>query len=141
MFSIRLAGSSDLENLINLDPRSSTDAKRIPLITQAVRSGTCHLVEYTGQLIGYGVFEYSFYQNGFVAMLYFHPDFRRKHLGTRLMTYFEDICTTDKLFTSTNQSNIPMQRLLASMGYQPSGVIENLDDNDPELIYVKRLSR
>jgi hypothetical protein len=32
-----------------------------------------------------------------------------------------------------------MQRLCAHLGYLPSGVVENLDDGDPELFFVKRL--
>jgi hypothetical protein len=32
-----------------------------------------------------------------------------------------------------------MQRLLLQAGFEPSGVIENLDEGDPELVYVKRL--
>ena len=141
MINTRLACPSDIEALINLDPQSHTDMKRITFITQAVHSGTCRLVESDGQLVGYGVFSHSFYQYGFIEMLYIHPAFRRRHLGTRLMRYLEGLCTTEKLFTSTNQSNTPSQRLMASMGYQPSGVIENLDEGDPELIYMKRLDR
>jgi hypothetical protein len=32
-----------------------------------------------------------------------------------------------------------MQSLCQSLGFVPSGVIHNLDDDDPELIYFKRL--
>ena len=32
-----------------------------------------------------------------------------------------------------------MQALLAKLGYQPSGIIQNLEENDPELVYMKRL--
>ncbi len=55
------------------------------------------------------------------------------------MPHVEVLCQTDKLFTSTNQSNRPMQKLLEKLGYQPSGYIENLDEGDPELVYFKRL--
>ena len=48
-------------------------------------------------------------------------------------------CRTPKLFTSTNQSNIPMQRLLATLEFARSGFIENLDEGDPEVVYFKRL--
>jgi RimJ/RimL family protein N-acetyltransferase len=44
----------------------------------------------------------------------------------------------DGLFTSTNQSNIAMQRLCESCGFERSGIVENLDEGDPELIYFKR---
>jgi len=140
MVTIRIANPSDIETLVSLDPLSRTNKRRIPFINQAVNSGTCHLLESNGRIVGYGVLSYAFYQYGFVELLYVHSDFRRKNLATRLMNHFEAICTTEKLFTSTNKSNIPMQRLLESIGYQPSGVIENLDENDPELVYIKRLA-
>jgi len=44
-------------------------------------------------------------------------------------------CETRKLFTSTNESNQPMQQLLSVLGYVPSGVIHNLDPGDPELVF------
>ncbi|WZB72100.1 hypothetical protein WJ968_11125 [Achromobacter xylosoxidans] len=46
-------------------------------------------------------------------------------------------CDTAKLFTSTNQSNVAARRLMAKAGFVPSGMIENLDEGDPELVYVK----
>ncbi|MCX8026153.1 MAG: GNAT family N-acetyltransferase, partial [Thermanaerothrix sp.] len=73
--------------------------------------------------------------------LYIHPAHRRRGAGTRLMQYLECVCRTPKLFTSTNLSNRPMQALLAKLGYILSGVIHHLDENDPELVYVKYLRR
>ena len=46
---------------------------------------------------------------------------------------------TGQLFTSTNRSNLPMRRLCDRLGFQRSGVVENLDNDDPELVYYKRL--
>jgi hypothetical protein len=37
-------------------------------------------------------------------------------------------------------SNVPMQQWLRQLGYQDSGRVENLDLDDPELIFVKCLS-
>ncbi len=50
----------------------------------------------------------------------------------------ESISRGEKLFTSTNLSNLPMQALLAKLGYTLSGVIHNLDEGDPELVYFKK---
>jgi len=61
-------------------------------------------------------------------------------LATALMRAAELDCQSGKLFTSTNQSNVPMQRLCDRLGFVKSGYIENLDEGDPELIYVKMLA-
>jgi len=34
-----------------------------------------------------------------------------------------------------------MRALLATLGYVPSGVIENLDPDDPELVFFLNLNR
>ncbi|MEO0538637.1 MAG: GNAT family N-acetyltransferase, partial [Cyanobacteria bacterium P01_A01_bin.123] len=44
-------------------------------------------------------------------------------------------------FTSTNESNLLMQALMAKLRYIPSGIINNLDEGDPELVYFKRLDK
>ena len=56
-----------------------------------------------------------------------------------LIRHLINECRTPKLFTSTNQSNFPMQRLLATLGFDRSSFIENLDEGDPEWVYFKRL--
>jgi hypothetical protein len=54
-----------------------------------------------------------------------------------LLEYLVSVCQTPKLFSSTNQSNHPMQALFAKAGFVPSGMIHNLDPNDPEIVYYK----
>ena len=44
---------------------------------------------------------------------------------------------SDRIFTSTNESNDPMRRLLAKADWLATGIVENLDPGDPELIFVK----
>jgi len=51
----------------------------------------------------------------------------------------ESLCRTKKLFTSTNLSNLPMHALLEKVGYKLSGVIDNLDPDDPEVVYFRSL--
>ena len=136
-----LATAADLHRLIEFDPLSQTDPKRIPFIQNAVDSGICHILENGEMLVGCGVLSHAFYQCGFIEMLYIHPSHRRKGLGTLLMEYMEDHCRTERLFTSTNQSNKPAQPLFVHLGYVRSGIIENLDQRNPELIYFKQLRR
>ena len=87
----------------------------------------------------YAVLNYKFYDNGWIEMLYVHQQFRCQGIGSALIRHLVNECRTPKLFTSTNQSNVPMQRLLAKLEFDRSGIIENLDEGDPELVYFKRL--
>jgi GNAT superfamily N-acetyltransferase len=111
------------------------------LIAEALTEGRCHVAERAGRPIGVVVLERSFYGNGFVSLLFVDAEHRRQGIATALMKHAERLCPTAKLFTSTNRSNEPMQRLCDALGYEPSGIIHNLDEGDPELVYVKRLRR
>ena len=70
-------------------------------------------------------------------MLMVDPTYRRMGIGVALMQHLESECKTPKIFTSTNLSNLAMQALLAKLGYERSGIIHNLDPNDPELVYME----
>jgi ribosomal protein S18 acetylase RimI-like enzyme len=139
MISIRLAVENDTEALCILDHIARREDERREFIRRQVVSGNCFVAVIDETVIGYGVLNYTFYSNGCIDMLYIHSDYRRRGAGTALIRHMELSCRTPKLFTSTNQSNLSMQSLLAKAGYESSGVIHNLDEGDPEIVYFKRL--
>ena len=137
MGAIRIANIHDFDKIIALDHIAQADQSRVACIQDAIAKGNCFIGQVDSKIIGYGVLEYSFYSYGFIAMLYIHPAYRRQGCGEILMVHMENACRTSKLFTSTNQSNKPMQALLEKLGFTLSGQIENLDPGDPELVYFK----
>ena len=139
MNSYRPATPYDIDELCTLDPIAQRDGERREFIKRSVSEGVCHVAVGEGKLVGYAVLTYSFFETGYVAMLMVHPEARRQGVGYGLMRYCELRCRTPKLFTSTNLSNLPMQALLARLGYELSGVIHHLDEGDPELVFVKYL--
>lgn len=139
MISIRPANESDIEALCSLDLIARCENDRREFIRRAVVSGTCFVAVAEEEVIGYGVLNYNFYGNGHIDMLYVHSGHRRHGAGEALLRHMESLCQTPKLFTSTNLSNLPMQALLGKLGYALSGVIHNLDEGDPEIVYFKRL--
>jgi ribosomal protein S18 acetylase RimI-like enzyme len=70
-------------------------------------------------------------------LLIVHPSVRRQGIGTALMQHIETIYTPGKLFTSTNLSNERMLRLCERLGYVRSGIIEHLDEDDPEVFLLQ----
>lgn len=138
LYSIRLATENDVEEICSLDAIAQIEERRREFILRSVLAKNCFVAD-DEQIVGYGILEYTFYNNAFVSMLVVHPEKRQRGIGVELMKYFESICRTAKLFTSTNLSNLPMQSLLAKLGYKLSGVINDLDEGDPELVYVKYL--
>jgi ribosomal protein S18 acetylase RimI-like enzyme len=139
MLSIRPALEDDIEALCSLDLIAQQESERREFIRREVISGNCSVAVIREAVIGYVVLNYSFYDNGHIDMLYIHSEHRRSGAGAALLRHMESLCRTPKLFTSTNLSNLPMQSLLATLGYELSGMIHNLDDGDPEIVYFKRL--
>lgn len=61
---------------------------------------------------------------------------RGQGIGAELLLDAQRQRETAKLFTSTNLSNQPMQRLLARLGWRSVGIVYGLDEGDPELFYL-----
>jgi GNAT superfamily N-acetyltransferase len=139
MISVCQAVETDIESLYSLDLIAHQQDERREFLRREVASGNCFVAVVDGEVIGYGVLNYTFYNNGFIDMLYVDPDHRRRGAGAALLRHMESLCRTSKLFTSTNRSNLLMQSLLAKLGYKLSGEIHNLDEGDPEIVYFKRL--
>jgi GNAT superfamily N-acetyltransferase len=131
---------SDIESLCSFDLIAQRDHQRQEFIAVSVASRTCYVAASHSEVVGYGVLNYNFHSLGWIDMLYVAQDHRRQGAGRALVEHMESQCRTRKIFTSTNLSNLPMQTLLAKLGYTVSGVIENLDEGDPEIIYFKRLT-
>ena len=139
MISIRPAVETDVDTLCSLDHIARRENERREFIRSEVASGNCFVAVIDETVVGYGVLNYTFHHHGCIDMLYVDSDHRRRGAGAELLRHMESLCTTAKLFTSTNLSNLPMQSLLAKLDYVLSGVIHNLDDGDPEIVYFKRL--
>ena len=139
MISIRPAVENDIDTLCSFDLIAQRENERREFIRREVISGNCFVAVTNETVIGYGVLNYTFYYVGCIDMLYIHSDHRRSGAGAALLRHLESLCQTPKLFTSTNLSNLPMQSLLAKLDYVLSGVIHNLDEDDPEIVYFKRL--
>jgi len=137
MFSIRQAIPGDIATIRALDPLAQRSIQRGSFIERSVLSRECYVIDEGNCVVGYGILEYSFYELGFVAMLYICPEYRRRGAGSMLMEHFQSTCQTPKIFTSTNLSDLPMQSLLAKLRYSLSGIIHHLDENDPEVVYFK----
>jgi len=93
-----------------------------------------------GEIAGFAVANREFFAQCFIALVVVHPEQRRRGVASALIRAVEARSPTPKLFTSTNQSNEAMQAVCESLGFVRSGVVENLDEGDPEIIYFKRVN-
>ncbi|MEM9693145.1 MAG: GNAT family N-acetyltransferase [Myxococcota bacterium] len=137
--TIRLAVQADIDALLALDAVGGVEERRHAKIERWVAAGEAVAADDGSCLVGYAALEYTFFDQGFIAMLQVAPSYRRNGVATSLLRYLERTCRTPKLFTSTNESNAPMRALMETLGYEPSGVVHNLDEGDPELFFYKAL--
>jgi GNAT superfamily N-acetyltransferase len=139
---VRLATLDDLDRLLSLDQIASREPTRALTVRHGIEAGACWVADDGSTLAGYVLLRRkAFFGFDFVELLYVEQRARRRGVGRALIEQAERECTTAKLFTSTNESNAAMRGLVTRLGYQWSGVIYNLDKDDPEFIFVKLLPR
>ena len=109
---------------------------RLIEIQQWVATADTRVTQTPTQVIGYYITEYAFFGQAFVTMLMVAENERGRGVGTHLLLDAQRRRTIPKLFTSTNLSNQPMQRLLTRLGWQSAGIVYGLDDGDPELFFL-----
>ncbi|MDH1632439.1 GNAT family N-acetyltransferase [Pseudomonas mosselii] len=136
--NIRLAGLQDLPALIAIDSVVRQDLQRAEQIADWLGQYCCLVSEVQGNVAAYAVMHRHFFGCAFIEMLMVSQDHRRSGLGAALLARIQADCTGQKLFTSTNRSNGPMRRLLERQGFVESGVVEHLDERDPEQVYFWR---
>lgn len=136
---ILTATNQELEAVCAIDESVLGNDSRQVYLSQAIANGNCIVAMVKNSIAGFIIYDTTFYSNTFIWMVVVSPDFRRKGVATALIRHVESICPTEKLFTSTNESNDAMMCLCESLGFVKSGWIENLDDSDPEIVYYKRL--
>lgn len=140
MAVIEQAESDDIQQLCCLDEIVLGSSRRADFLVRSVHEKKVWVSKIEGRIVGFITMDpSSFFGNPFIEILIVHPDFRKQGIGTLLIRKMESECLSAKLFTSTNQSNKTMQRLCESLDFIRSGYIDNLDEGDPEFIYVKRV--
>lgn len=133
---IRPADRSDLGGLVRVDAHARDgDAGRISFIEAAVASERC-LVADDGRPVAYVITTpRHFFGTDFVDLLQVNEERRREGIGGLLLRSAVARAHTQRVFSSTNDSNGPMRALFAHDGWSLSGRLDGLDEGDPELVF------
>ncbi|HBT73388.1 MAG TPA: N-acetyltransferase [Lysinibacillus sp.] len=140
MSHIKEARMEHLQVLCTIDQEVIGDASRTEEIQQAIEEKRCLLYQSTDNIAGFLLFTNDFFGYSFISLVIVKPSERRKGVASALMKAYMQMAKTSKVFSSTNQSNKRMQQLFHNLGFVKSGVIDNLDEGDPEIIYMKQAS-
>jgi RimJ/RimL family protein N-acetyltransferase len=121
-----------------LDKDEHIELKREEKITTAISNNECFIVLADNRAVGFVIFDYHFFDKGRVELMIIDEKYRGKGIGGQVFDLLCKLCKTDKIFTSTNSSNLPMQKALTKSGFTFIGKLDGLDDGDPELFYYKK---
>lgn len=131
------ANLNDVDSIVKIDSEVIGNNSRREYIEEAVEAGRCIVVKNEISIVGFLIFDTHFFGNSFISLIVVSTSQRRKGYATALIEYFVNMASTPKVFSSTNKSNKNMQNVFTANGFVQSGVIENLDEGDPEIIYFK----
>ncbi|MCA1053765.1 GNAT family N-acetyltransferase [Rossellomorea aquimaris] len=141
MKNIGWGSLSDLEDLVDIDKRVIGSEQRRDVILESITCRQCLVYKIEGEAAGFLLFHDHFFNQLFVSLVIVHPQYRNKGVAKELFRAIEHEMGDKKIFSSTNQSNALMHHLFHSIGYVKNGYIEELDEGDPEIIYVKKIQQ
>jgi len=137
MNTVTQAQLKDLDKIVEIDKSVIGHNGRKDILKQSIESESCLISIKDNKIAGFLTYNTNFFGYSFIDLVIVSPQDRRKGHGTDLLQHFVKIAPTEKIFSSTNQSNNRMQEVFKRNGFTRSGIIENLDEGDPELIYFK----
>ena len=111
------------------------ELKRAEKITRAILNKECFIILANNVAIGFILFDYRFFDQGWIELMIIDKKYRGRGLGVKALELICKHCKKNKVFTSTNSSNIRMQKALTKASFSFAGEIIGLDDGDLELFY------
>ena len=123
-----------------LDKDEHLKLNREEKITKAISNDECFIILADKQEVGFVIFDYRFFDQGWIELIIIDEEYRGKGIGGKVFDLIGEQCKTNKVFTSTNRSNTRMQRALTKADFVFAGELNGLDDGDPELFFYKRLN-
>ncbi|PYE51903.1 GNAT family N-acetyltransferase [Deinococcus yavapaiensis] len=132
--TLRRATISDLAVLVTLGDAAG-NAERRRRIEETLATRETVLALRGDEAVGYGVLG-TFFDRPFVSLVYVSPPHRRRGIAEALVRHFGAL-DAPKVFSSTNLGNAAMHALFRKLGWIAAGMVDHLDEGDPEVIYVR----
>jgi ribosomal protein S18 acetylase RimI-like enzyme len=135
---IRFATLSDVPDILRVDPMAEREERRYDYISRAIQGEmgrTVKVILLDGKVAGVAVLG-EFFGHPFLELIATSPNRRRMGIASALFSNIETSLDDDRFFVSANESNTIIRDILVRRGYRVTGMVENLDPDDPEIFYV-----
>ncbi|MGG0720680.1 N-acetyltransferase family protein [Bacillus mycoides] len=140
MENVAKASIDDLDSIVHIDIDVIGDDSRRNYIKHAIDEGKCIIAKEDNSISGFLTYDTNFFGCTFLSLIIVSPTKRRQGHASSLISYMLNNSPTQKIFSSANESNTNMQKVFKANGFMRSGMIENLDEGDPEIIFhIKKL--
>ena len=137
MHNIVKANMTHLDEIAHVDSEVIGNTSRRNFIKDSIEREQCIIVQEANDIVGFLTYDTNFFDCSFISLMMVSPSKRRKGYASLLLAYMINHSPTAKVFSSTNCSNVMMQKVFEANGFIQSGKIENLDEGDPEIIFFK----
>lgn len=134
---VRAASADDLPALEPFLPAFLNPPRKRERFVHALANGDVVVAVEGADVAGFMWLHEHFFGHTFVNVLAVAPRSRRRGHAGVLLAHAERSAVTDRVFTSTNASNVAMQAVCDRYGWRRCGLVDDLDPGDPEIVYVK----
>lgn len=133
--TVRAARPDDVPALEPMLPAFLAPPYKRERFLRALERGEVVVAVEDGHVAGF-MWTNEFFGHSFVNVLAVAVERRRRGIAGVLLAHAQAHALTDRVFTSTNATNAPMQAVLARYGWRRCGEVGDLDPGDPEIVYV-----
>jgi GNAT superfamily N-acetyltransferase len=136
---VRQPCATDLEAIMTLASTVLGAERAGPFIRSHVERHHLLVADEDDEVVGVLAYRTDWFQCTFVSLVAVREDHRRRGIATGLFKSVEQMSTSPRLFSSTEETNAAAIRLHTALGFAPSGHIDNLPQGYRELLFYKRL--
>lgn len=137
---IREVKASDLDAVVNLAAEVMGPERAGPFVRSHVERHHLLVADDGDDVAGVLAYRTDWFQCTLVSLAAVREDRRRRGVARALFEAVERMSPRPRLFSSTEETNAPSIRMLAALGFTPSGHIDNLPQGYRELLFYKRLA-
>lgn len=109
------------------------------LVRRHLPAGLLAVAEAEGEIVGYLAWREDWFGCSLVEHVLVRETSRRRGVARALFRAAERLARGPRLFSSTEETNVPSIRMHAALGFVPSGHVDNLPQGVRELLLFRRV--
>jgi GNAT superfamily N-acetyltransferase len=139
MAEIDAARSEDVAPCVDLAEIVVGPRRSAPLILAALNRRELLVARADGGVVGALAYRTDWFSCTLVTLVSVRPDWRRRGVARALYRALEELSPGPRLFSSTEETNAAAIQMHRTLGFVPSGHVDNLPQGYRELLFYKRL--